>query len=149
MTLEELDEEWADDRLVFRDTTKLHEIAMEVPTLHAKYAKYHRDNRLALAGLRMKRKPLLRDLTEYYQGSLNGDDEALKRIGREPLRRKVLDKTMPVYLESDPELMQLDAKIALHEEKEVWLNGVLGQINKMNYHVNNAITSLRFFRGDL
>ncbi len=122
---------------------------MDRATLHAKYAKYHRDNRMALRGLRMKRAPLYRDLTEYYQGTLNGDPDALKKLGKEPLRRKVLDKTIPVYLESDPDLQVIDAKIALLEEKETWLNGVLTQINKLNYDHRNAIDALRFFRGDM
>jgi hypothetical protein len=149
MTLEELDEEWEKDRRKFEDSTLLPQHAIGVPSLHAKYAKFHRDNRIALHGLRMKRAPLFRDLTEYYQGTMNGDPEALQRIGREPLRKKVLDKQMPIFLESDPELMKLDARIALLQEKETWLNGVLTQINKLNYHHNNAITALRFFRGDM
>ena len=55
---------------------------------------------------------------------------------------------MKVYLESDEEIINLEAKIKYIDQALHFLDQVLRMISQRNYHIKNAIEWEKFINGD-
>jgi len=60
---------------------------------------------------------------------------------------KTADK-MRVYLESDQEIINLEAKIKYVDQAMYFLDQVLRMISQRNYHIKNAIEWEKFINGN-
>jgi hypothetical protein len=93
-----------------------------------------------------KKKALYKDLREYYLGTLNNPDD-LERMSREPFLHKVLKNEVHNYVDSDGELMKLDNRISMQEEKVETLLEIVKAIHKRSFDIKHAIEWRKFTNG--
>ena len=87
---------------------------------------------------------MLREKREYYGGEADARIYAEKPFGNSI---KTSEK-MKVYLESDDDLINIEAKIKFIDQILFYLDNVLRMISQRNYHVKNAIEWERFINGN-
>lgn len=130
--------------LVINDT-ELDSASLRIPQLHNKYLNFFHDERLNLQSLKMKRRILLKDKWEYYNGKM--DQETLQKKGWEPFNLKILKQDVDKYIESDAEVIAIDSKIFLQQEKVDFLEQSLKAINNLQWHIRDAIAWRKFING--
>ena len=107
--IEDIISSWREDCKL--DDTELDTEALRIPNLHAKYLKMLAENRVKLRALRIKQKQLSQTLYDYYKGDLNNPED-LAAIKREPWPKTVLKQDMPMYVDSDEDMVKMNSKIA-------------------------------------
>jgi hypothetical protein len=147
---EKIKSEWAEDSFVEHEfknkqyTTDLGKISMEIPFQHNKYLNHYTDLSQIKTSLEFEARKLLRDKREYYGGEADARVYAEKPFGNSI---KTSEK-MKVYLESDDDLINIEAKIKFIDQILFYLDNVLKMIAQRNYHVKNAIEWERFINGN-
>ena len=144
MKLEDILEHWSKDALY--DDLNLDQDSLAISSLHAKYIQILAIERSLLRSCLAKKKGLYKDLREYYLGSLNNNED-LERIGREPFLHKVLKNEVHNYVDSDGELMKLDNRIAMQEEKVETLTSIIKTIHQRSFDIKHAIEWRKFTHG--
>lgn len=122
------------------DTESLH-----IPQLHSKYLNMHQDEKFQYYSLNMEYKKLKKLKWEYYTGKL--DEETLKALKWPQFDLKILRNDIPMYLESDNDLMSLEKRVLLQEEKVDYLSSILKGLNNRQFHIRDAITWRKFING--
>jgi hypothetical protein len=147
---EKIKSEWAEDSYVEHEfknkqyTTDLGKISMEIPFQHNKYLNHYTDLSQIKTSLEFEARKLLREKREYYGGEADARVYAEKPFGNSI---KTAEK-MRVYLESDEDLINIEAKIKYIDQILFYLDSVLKMISQRNYHVKNAIEWERFINGN-
>jgi hypothetical protein len=144
MKLEDIHESWSKDALY--DDLNLDRDSLTISSLHAKYLQILSVERSLLNSCLFKKKALYKDLREYYLGALNNPDD-LERINREPFLHKVLKNEVHNYVDSDNELMKLDTRISIQEEKVEVLTAIIKAIHQRGYDIKSAIEWRKFTNG--
>jgi len=127
MELKELIQIWKEDCKI--DDTELGQESTRIPNLHAKYLEIFSEERMKLRSLQIKRKKMYQVLSDYYRGDLNNQED-LKSIGREPWAKTVLRGDIGEYVNSDDEMLILNSKIGVIEEKISVLENILKAIKQ-------------------
>lgn len=143
MKLEEIFDQWSKDSTI--DKTELGQAAINIPQLHHKYYKIFSQERLLLKKLEQDMKKLKKVKWEYYCGIL--DQETLEQNGWEPVQLKILKQDIPTYMDSDNDIIQLNLRIAIQQEKIELLESVIRNIMNMGYNVKAAIDWVKFTSG--
>lgn len=130
--------------LVINDT-ELDSASLRIPQLHNKYLNFFHDERLVLQSLKMKRRILLKEKWEYYNGKM--DQDTLQKKGWEPFNLKILKQDVDKYIESDSEVIAIDSKLFLQQEKVDFLEQSLKAINNLQWHIRDAIAWRKFING--
>lgn len=130
--------------LVINDT-ELDSASLRIPQLHNKYLNFFHDERLVLQSLKMKRRILLKEKWEYYNGKM--DQDTLQKKGWEPFNLKILKQDVDKYIESDAEVIAIDSKLFLQQEKVDFLEQSLKAINNLQWHIRDAIAWRKFING--
>ena len=147
---EKIKEEWAEDSQVdfeFKNkqyTADLGKISMEIPFQHNKYLNHYTDLSQIKTSLEFEVRKLVREKREYYSGEAEAKVYAEKPFGSSI---KTADK-MKVYLESDEDIINQEAKIKYIDQMLFFLDNVLRMISQRNYHVKNAIEWEKFINGN-
>ncbi|MFZ9728405.1 MAG: recombination mediator protein UvsY [Candidatus Nanopelagicaceae bacterium] len=147
---EKIKEEWAEDSLVefeFKNknySADLGKISMEIPFQHNKYLNHYTDLSQIKTSLEFEVRKLVREKREYYSGEAEAKVYAEKPFGSSI---KTSDK-MKVYLESDEDIINQEAKIKYIDQMLFFLDNVLKMISQRNYHVKNAIEWEKFINGN-
>ena len=134
--IEEIISSWREDCKL--DDTELDTEALRIPNLHAKYLKMLAEHRVKLRALRIKQKQLSQTLYDYYKGDLNNPED-LAAIKREPWPKTVLKQDMPMYVDSDEDMVKINSKIAMQEEIVGVCEEILKSINNRGFQIKNAI----------
>ncbi len=143
-------EEWATDSHVdfkFKNknyTADLGKISMEIPFQHNKYLNHYTDLSQIKTSLEFEVRKLVREKREYYSGEAEARVYAEKPFGSSI---KTADK-MKVYLESDDDIINQEAKIKYIDQMLYFLDHVLKLVSQRNYHVRNAIEWEKFINGN-
>jgi hypothetical protein len=143
MKLEEIQSLWAQDSKI--DSSNLGDESLKIPSLHSKYFRILSEERLRLKKLNMDHKALYRLRHEFFTGTIA--DEDLRDKGWKPNPLKILRTDLPLYLESDKELVDLTLRIGLAEEKLDFLKDIIKSLNNRNYIISNSINWLKFSNG--
>ena len=130
--------------LVINDA-ELDSASLRIPQLHNKYLNFFHDERLVLQSLKMKRRILLKEKWEYYNGKM--DQDTLQKKGWEPFNLKILKQDVDKYIESDSEVIAIDSKLFLQQEKVDFLEQSLKAINNLQWHIRDAIAWRKFING--
>lgn len=130
--------------LIINDT-ELDSASLRIPQLHNKYLNFFHDERLVLQSLKMKRRILLKEKWEYYNGKM--DHDTLQKKGWEPFNLKILKQDVDKYIESDAEVIAIDSKLFLQQEKVDFLEQSLKAINNLQWHIRDAIAWRKFING--
>jgi hypothetical protein len=140
MKLDEILDMWSTDCDV--DRTELGEEALKIPKLHSKYLRHFSEERLLLRRLEAERKELVLLKNDYYRGVLSEED--LKSNGWEPFRLSVLKSDVPTYIEADQDVIKLNLRIAMQQEKVDTLESIIKSISNRGYLIKSAIDYEKF-----
>ena len=146
---EKLRTEWDEDSLVdfqFKDksySTDLGKLALEIPFCHNKYLNHYTDISQIKTSLEFEVRKLVKEKREYYGGEADAKVYAEKPFGNSI---KTSEK-MKVYLESDQEIINLEAKIKFLDQMLYWLDQVMKQISNRGFQVKSAIEWEKFING--
>ena len=119
--------------------------SLRIPQLHNKYLNMLHDEKIMLQALRVKRKMLLRDKWEYYTGKM--DEDTLKKKGWEPFNLKILKQDVEMYIESDSDMIAVESKVFLQQERVEFLQETVKAINNLQWHIRDAIAWRKFING--
>ena len=146
---EQLKTDWAEDSHVdfqFKNkqyTTDLGQLALDIPYQHNKYLHHYTDISQIKTSLEFEIRKLVREKREYYGGEADAKTYANKPFGNSI---KTSEK-MRVYLESDDEVINLEAKIKFLDQMLYWLDQVMKQISNRGFQVKSAIEWEKFVNG--
>jgi hypothetical protein len=136
-------EQWEKDSHM--DDTELGAESLRIPLLHHKYYKIYVEEGLLLKKLEQDYKTLYRLKHEYYMGSL--DRETLEERGWDPNSLKILKADLPIYMESDPDIQVIQAKIDIQKQKLSFLESAIKTVTNRGFLIKNAIDWERFKNG--
>jgi hypothetical protein len=119
--------------------------SLRIPQLHNKYLNLLHDEKIMLQALRVKRKILLKDKWEYYTGKM--DEDTLKQKGWEPFNLKILKQDVDMYIESDSDMIAIESKVFLQQERVEFLQETVKAINNLQWHIRDAIAWRKFING--
>jgi len=143
MKLEDIITEWEKDCKI--DNTELAEESLKIAQLHSKYYKIYLAERLQLKKLKNDYKQLYRIKFEYYNGTIS--DDVLKEHDWEPFALKVLKADLSVYLEADSDIITIQNKIDLQEEKVSFVESAIKSLSARGYNIKSAIDWLKWTQG--
>ena len=143
MKLEDLYNEWAKDGAI--DIVDISRNSADIPKLHNKYFRWYSEEGLRLKKLKSDYKVLTKLKTDYYNGTL--DSTELKEHGWPPQPLKILRADIPIYLESDKDIINASLKIGLQEAIVEYLESIIKQINHRNFILKNIIDWEKFRTG--
>jgi len=144
MKLEDIYDMWEKDAKY--DDLALDADSLNISSLHAKYNRLLSETRSQLRAAVIKKKSHYSTLRDYYLGNLNNPED-LERIGRAPFLNKVLKNEVQGYIDSDGDLIRLDERIALLEEKVEVIMEIMKCIHKRGYDIKSAIEWRKFTNG--
>jgi hypothetical protein len=127
------------------DPSELGAESIRTPMIHSKYLNHFYDVRLIIRKLRSELSVLRKDKWLWITGKMS--EEELRERGWEACPLRVLRQDMEMHLAADPEIRELEAKIAIQEERIAYLESVLRQINSRQWLIRNAIDFLKFKNG--
>jgi hypothetical protein len=119
--------------------------SLRIPQLHNKYLNMLHDEKIMLQALRVKRKMLLRDKWEYYTGKM--DEDTLKQKGWEPFNLKILKQDVDMYIESDSDMIAIESKVFMQQERVEFLQETVKAINNLQWRIRDAIAWRKFING--
>jgi len=140
MKIEEIFDLWSNDSVI--DITNISQASTDVPKLHFKYYKIFSEERLLLRKYIEEKKQLILLKSEYYKGELS--HEELQDNGWEPFLKRLLKSDVPQYIDADSDIIKLNLKIALQQEKVDLLESILKTVANRTFQVKNYIDHERF-----
>ena len=146
---DKLKAEWAEDSHVdfqFKNkeySADLGQLALDIPFCHNKYLNHYTDISQLKTSLEFQFRKLVRDKREYYGGESDAKTYAEKPFGS---RISTQDK-MKVYVESDDDIINLEAKIKYLDQMLYWLDQVMKQISNRGFQIKSAIEWEKFVNG--
>jgi len=142
MTLEDIMEMWSKDCDI--DRTELGEESLKIPQLHSKYYKLFSTERLRLRKMEADFKTLKFEKYEFYT---QGPNEDTPREWKLPSRGLILKSDIPMYMESDGDIIDTSLKIGYQQEKVEYLEAAIKSLVNRGYSIKNAIDWHRFTHG--
>ena len=121
----------------------LAQLALDIPFQHNKYLNHYTDISQLKTSLEFQFRKLVRDKREYYGGESDAKVYAEKPFGS---RISTQDK-MKVYVESDDDIINLEAKIKYLDQMLYWLDQVMKQISNRGFQIKSAIEWEKFING--
>ena len=146
---EQLKVDWAEDSHVdfqFKNkqySADLAQLALDIPYQHNKYLNHYTDISQIKTSLEFEIRKLIREKREYYGGEADAKVYAEKPFGS---RISTQDK-MKVYVDSDDDVINLEAKIKYLDQMLYWLDQVMKQISNRGFQVKSAIEWEKFING--
>lgn len=143
MKLDEILEEWSRDHKL--DPLKIPEESTKIPVLHEKYARMLSRERRKLRELQIRKKELRLEKYEYL---INPTHEKFKEGWKMPSRGgKMYKGEVDTYLDGDRDLLELERRINLQEEKVEQLKSILYHVNQRNFIIRNIVELRKFEEG--
>lgn len=127
------------------DPTELGDESLRVPKLHSKFMNIFHDESLLLRKYESEWRTLRKQKWEYYNGKMSQED--LKELGWEPFGHRILRQDMDIYMDSDPDMSKLNAKMELQKAKVDYLDATIKSINNRQWMIRNAIEWKKFMSG--
>ncbi len=141
--------EWEEDSKIdfqFRNkeyTEDLAKLALEIPFQHNKYLNHYTDLSQIKTSLEFEIRKLVREKREYYGGEADAKVYAEKPFGTSI---KTAEK-MKTYLESDQDIINLEAKIKYVDQMLYFLDQVMRMVSNRSFQIKNAIEWEKFING--
>jgi len=142
MKIEQIEQLWSDDSTI--NTTDLTKETIKIPQLHAKYYAIYVKQRLLLVKLKAAYKQLK---LEKYEFLINPTEEKVKAGWKIPAQGKLLKNEVAQYLEGDQQLIEMELKIGIQEEKVGYLKSIIDSINTRNFLIKNILDDRKFMNG--
>lgn len=146
MDLKQILREWESDCNIERNM--LDEASRVTPALHAKYLALLMDSRLKLKDTEFKQKVLLKDKWLYYNGKMSQEEIVTKGWSPDPFNGlKILKGEMDYYYDSDPEIVQSEARIEYIKTCISTLQEIIDNLKWRHQTIKNMIEWRRFESG--
>ena len=146
---EQLKTDWTEDSHVdfqFKNksyTADLAQLALDIPFQHNKYLNHYTDISQIKTSLEFEHRRLIKDKREYYGGEADARIYADKPFGNSI---KTSEK-MKVYMESDSDLISVEAKLKFIDQMLFFLDQVMKQISNRGFLIKDAIEWRKFTSG--
>ena len=140
MNLDDYYNAWAEDSKI--DRTELGEESIRIPQLHHKYYRFYSAERMKLVKLQEEYKILKKDKHDYLSGIMAEED--LNERGWEPNPLRILKTDIPMYIESDKDIVNHNLKIAYAKEKVEFLESIVKSLNVRGYQIKTAVDWEKF-----
>lgn len=143
MTLEEIQNLWEADANINR--TELGEESLRIAQLHSKYFKIYSTERMRLRQYEQQYRSLYKIRFEYYMGTL--DIETIREREWEPNPLKILRTDVPMHIDADQYLQELQLKVDLQKEKVDMLESIIKHLPNRGFNIKAAIEWAKFQHG--
>lgn len=143
LEIEQITQEWKSDCKI--DDLNLDKENTRIPSLHSKYVGMMVDENKVLRKLLRDRSILRRLLRKYYLGE--AEEAELEKLNREQFLRKILKNELNEYMETDEDMIKINAMISVLEEKVDVIKEIIRSINNRGYQLKNAIDWHRLTMG--
>lgn len=143
MTIDEILEIWQKDSVI--DKTELGGEALNIPKLHHKYYQIFVKEKLILRKQESEMKKLKLDKYEFLTQGPN--EETKDRGWKLPPRGMILKADIPMYMESDQDIINQSLKIGYQQEKVELLESIIKTIVNRNFVIRAAIDWQKFIMG--
>jgi hypothetical protein len=143
MTIDEILENWNVDSQI--DKTELGEEALKIPKLHHKYYQIYVKEKMILRKQESEMKQLKLDKYEFLTQGPN--EETKDRGWKLPPKGMILKSDIPMYLDSDQEIINQSLKIGYQQEKIELLDSIIKTVMNRNFIIRNAIDWQKFTMG--
>lgn len=140
MELNEIESMWKTDSKI--DPDELHMEAIKIPQLHGKYHEIQNNTYILKKELEYKYNKLLMEKNLYY--SLKADPEVYKK---NPLNQKIMKTDIPLYLNSDIELVTAKNKVEYANHILNYLSDILKMIHNRSFQIRDSIEYSKFIAG--
>ncbi len=141
MKLNEIIEMWEKDNDI--TPSKIGKISLETPKVTSKYLKILADERHLLNKMTEKQNILVRKKREYYLGQASAEDYKEK-----PFNLKLLKNDVPLYINSDDEIIKLNLQISQQNEKVEFLKSIITILNNRKWEIKNYLDHMKFMYGE-
>ena len=119
--------------------------SLRTPQIHNKYLNILHDESLTLHKQMIDLKEMRRLKWEYYLGKL--DQETLQERGWQPFGLKILRTDIDIYVDSDKDILRLEARVHYLKEKVKYLESILQSIGRRGWDIKSAIEWKKFMSG--
>jgi hypothetical protein len=143
MKLEEIELEWSKDAKL--DPFSLGDESLKIPLLHAKYYSYYVREKLSVEKLRNTKVALEDVLYGYFSKTLTDDE--LYEYGLFYQNKKVLKPDMPRAVSAHKDMVELNLRYSMAQEKTEFLKSILQLVNNRSFHIKNALEFRKFEAG--
>lgn len=131
----------ADDDMKI-DMTQLDLESIKIPSLHHKYLRMLQQESITYKKLMNDMTIIKKDRWMYYMGKA---EEAVYQA--EPFDLKITRSEVDVFIDADPKITTLKAKIDYQQEKVKYLEEIVRGFNNRNWNIRNAIEWKKFISG--
>lgn len=143
MTLDEIFDNWAADSRI--DQLRLGEASTEIPKLHHKYWRILSTERLQYKKQQTQLAQLMTNKKAWLNGELTSDE--LKEFGWPIQLKKVLKSEQDEFLRGDQDVINMNLKMALQQEKIEVLVDIIKSLHNRSFTIGNAIKWAQFQSG--
>ena len=144
MKLEDIEKDWAEDCIVNQED--LGKAAMEIPKLHSKYYGYLLNEKRLLYILQEKKEELAIVLENYFLKTMTTEERLAAGLP-DFLDKKILKSDVDRHIDRWPEIIQLNLKIAIQQDKIDFLKDINKMIHNRSFVVKDAISWILFTNG--
>ena len=143
MNIDEIMSEWKTDSEI--DVTELADESIKIAKLHQKYYEYLIKEKLLFKKNESDLKLLRLEKYEFYTQGHN--EETLKKGWELPSKGMVIKSEIPMYLEGDKDIINLNLKMSYQQEKIDLLQSIIKSLNNRGYNIKSAIDWIKFTSG--
>jgi hypothetical protein len=143
MYFEDIQKCWDSDSKI--DSTNIGQESIRTPQLHAKYIKLYFAEKTKLLKHQHAYKTLRAEKKEFF---INPTKEVMQeKQWKIPERGKILKSEIEFFLDYDSELLEMELKIGVQQEKVEYLKMILQSINGRTFVIKNFIEERKWLSG--
>lgn len=142
MTIDDILKLWKEDSNI--DKTELGDESLKIPKLHHKYYSILINERLRLEKLESEYRKLKLDKYEYF--SQGASDEHIAK-GWKPLNKIILKTEIPMYMDADDQIIEINLKISYQQEKIDMLTDIMKMVHNRTFQLKNVQEWNKFIMG--
>jgi len=143
MNIDEIMSEWKTDSEI--DVTELADESIKIAKLHQKYYEYLIKEKLLFKKTESDLKILKLEKYEFYTQGHN--EETLKKGWELPSKGMVIKSEIPMYLEGDKDIININLKMSYQQEKIDLLQSIIKSLNNRGFNIKSAIDWIKFTSG--
>ena len=140
MKLDEIHDMWAKDNEV--SIAQFDQSINAVPLMHAKYLRIMSTEKMTLRKMEEDRCELIKLKHDWFRGTLSSDE--LKEHGWEPNRLSILKSDIPMHMDADKDIINLNLKLAMQQEKVDVLEQIIRHISNRGYLLKTMLDWEKF-----
>lgn len=143
MKFDDILSEWEKDSDI--DITEIGDEIIKIPKLHHKYYKIYIAEKANLKILESQLKTLKLEKHEFYTQGHN--EETRKRGWELPPKGLILKSDIPLYMDSDKDIIEKSLKIGTQQEKVDTLEFIIKSLTNRGYWLRTYMDWLKFKNG--